>query len=292
LGFKHVVDIDLAKRFDTVCHDKLMSMLREQVDDGQVLDLIRRFLGSGVMKDGLVSPTTEGVPQGGPLSPLLSNIYLTSFDRMLEARGLRFVRYADDCNIYVKSRKAAERVMESSTRFLEGKLKLKVNQEKSKVGSPRRLKFLGFSLYELKGKAGVRIHEKSEKRFKDKVRMITKRNRGRSAVSILIELKRYIIGWLGYYRLAALASKAKDWDAWIRAKIRAYIWKQWKKARTRAKNLRSLGQGREQAWKWANTRKGHWRVAHSQILSMTLTNAYLERLGLVSISKLFKAGIS
>jgi group II intron reverse transcriptase/maturase len=287
-GYGHVVDIDLAKYFDSLNHDKLMSMLKEIVGDSRVRWLIFRFLKSGVMINGLVSATDEGSPQGGPISPVISNLYLTKFDRMLEKRGLKFVRYADDCNIYVKSRRAAERVMKSATRFLEGVLKLKVNQDKSKVGSPRKLKFLGFALWKLGNKSGVRIHEKSQKRFKDKVIAITKRNRGRSLRFVLDELRRYIIGWMGYYRLASLTGMTKKWDGWIRARVRMYIWKQWKRVGTRAKMLRLLGLHREKAWMWANTRKGYWRVAHSQILSITLTNKRLEALGLINMSKRYK----
>jgi group II intron reverse transcriptase/maturase len=290
MGYTSVVDIDLAKFFDTLNHDILMRTLREKVYDLSLLRLIRRFLKSGVMIDGLCSPTEEGAPQGGPMSPLLSNIYLTKFDRVLEERGHKFVRYADDCNIYVKSRRAAHRVMESCTQFLEEKLKLKVNKDKSQVGSPSRLKFLGFAMWKIKGKTGIRIHEKSEKRFKDKVRQLTKRNRGHSVGFVCWELKKYLIGWLGYYGLASLKSKAALWDGWIRAKMRTYIWKQWKRLRTRYRNLRSFGLDHEQAWKWANTRKGYWRVAHSQILGTTMTNDYLKRRGLVSIAELYAKG--
>ena len=240
------------------------------------------------MADGLVSPTEAGVPQGGPLSPILSNLYLDKFDKMLEGRGLKFVRYADDCNIYVKSRRAAERVMKSATRFLEGELKLKVNLAKSQVGSPLKLKFLGFSMYKNKAGTGIRIHGKSEKRFKDKVRQITKRNRGRSVEMIAHELEVYLIGWVGYYRLASLKSKTKEWDSWIRARMRAFIWKQWKRVRTRLKMLRRFGLEKEQAWMWANTRKGYWRVSHSQILAKTMTNAYLEGRGIPSTEKIYQ----
>ncbi|MDR1296410.1 MAG: group II intron reverse transcriptase/maturase [Deltaproteobacteria bacterium] len=287
-GYNHVVDIDLAKYFDSICHDKLMSMLREVLDDKALRELICKFLKSGVMIGGLVSPTTEGAPQGGPISPVLSNIYLTKFDRMLESRGLKFVRYADDCNIYVKSRRAADRVMKSATSFLEGTLKLKVNQDKSKVGSPTRLKFLGFAMWKINGKSGIRVHEKSLKRFKDKVRRITRRNRGRSVETVFKEFETYAKGWLGYYRLASLVSKLGELDGWVRARSRAYIWKQWKRTRTKAKNLRKLGIDRETAWMWANTRKGYWRIAHSQVLSKSLTNKYLEERGLLCMLKHFE----
>lgn len=285
-GYAHVVDLDVKAYFDTICHDKLMEFLGKKIIDKGLLRLIRRFLRSGVMINGLVSPTESGVPQGGPLSAILSNVYLDKFDKMLEGRGLKFVRYADDCNIYVKSKRAAERVMQSSTRFLEGELRLKVNQAKSMVGSPLKLKFLGFSLYNIKGVSGIRVHEKSRERFKDKVRQITRRNRGRSVKAVCQELKVYATGWIAYYGLASLKSRLKEWDAWIRAKMRTYIWKQWKKVRTKARNLRRLGAGREDAWKWANTRKGYWRIAHSQVLCFTMTNEYLEGQGLMSLSRI------
>jgi group II intron reverse transcriptase/maturase len=221
-------------------------MLKEQVKEQNLIHLIRRFLRSGVMIDGLCSPTEKGAPQGGPLSPLLSNIYLTKFDNLLEERGLKFVRYADDCNIYVKSRRAAERVMKTSTEFLEEKLKLKVNQEKSQVGSPVKLKFLGFAMWKLNGKSGIRIHEASEKRLKDKIRAITRRNRGVSPGFVCYELKMYLRGWIGYYRLASLKSKAKVWDGWLRRKIRAFIWKKWKLPKARYRNLKNLGIDKKQ----------------------------------------------
>ena len=228
-GYTQVVDLDLAKYFDTVNHEILISMLREQVKDERVIRLIRKYLKSGVMINGLISPTTEGTPQGGNLSPLLSNIYLTAFDRMLESRGHKFVRYADDCNIYVKSRRAAERVMANCTKFLEGKLKLKVNRKKSQVGSPLRLKFLGFSMYKTGKKAGIRPHGKSIKRFKDKIRELTSRKQARSVELILKRLKRYTVGWLGYYSIADMESRIKSLNEWIRRRIRQIYWKQWKK---------------------------------------------------------------
>jgi group II intron reverse transcriptase/maturase len=287
MGYTHVVDIDMAKFFDTLNHDILMSMLKENLDDWQLRRLIFRFLKAGVFIRGLKSPSEEGTPQGGPLSPVLSNIYLTKFDKLLEEKGLKFVRYADDLNIYVKSHRAALRVLESSTRFLEGTLKLKVNQDKSMVGSPLKLKFLGFTLGMNKDGPYVRIHEKSQRRFKDKVKTITRRNRGRSVKVILLELRRYVTGWMGYYRLAALKTKLKEYDGWVRRRMRTYIWKQWKTVRNKFKNLRKLGIGRETAWMWANTRKGHWRISGSQVLSMSMTNKYLEGLGLLNMSELF-----
>ena len=216
-------------------------MLREQVKDERVIRLIRKYLKSGVMINGLISPTTEGTPQGGNLSPLLSNIYLTAFDRMLESRGHKFVRYADDCNIYVKSRRAAERVMANCVKFLEGTLKLKVNRKKSQVGSPLRLKFLGFSMYKTGKKVGIRPHGKSIRKFKDKIRELTSRKQARSVEIILKRLKRYTVGWLGYYSIADMESNIKRLNEWIRRRIRQIYWKQWKKIKTKHDNLVKLG---------------------------------------------------
>jgi len=287
-GYTHVVDIDLAKYFDTVNHDLLIDMVREQVKDERVIKLIRKYLKSGVMKDGLVNSTEEGTPQGGNLSPLLSNIYLTGFDQMLESRGHKFVRYADDCNIYVKSRRAAERVMESCTKYLEGKLKLKVNREKSKTGSPLKLKFLGFSLYKTGRGTGIRPHEKSLKRFKDKVRELTSRKQARPIEQILLRLKRYTTGWLGYYAIADMRNRMKDLNEWARRRIRQIFWKQWKRIRTKHDNLVRRGLSDGQAWQWANSRLGYWRVAGSWILATTLTNEYLESIGYDDFAKRYE----
>jgi len=288
-GYEYVVDIDLAKYFDTVNHDMLINMVKEEIKDERIIKLIRKFLKSGVMENGVINPSTEGTPQGGNLSPLLSNIYLNKFDKLLESRGHKFVRYADDCNIYVKSQRAAERVMQSCINYLEGKLKLKVNMQKSRTGKPTQTKFLGFSLYQIKGRTGIRPHEKSIKRFKDKVRKITKRNRGRSIKSILLELRRYTIGWLGYYSLADMSGKMKALNSWIRRRIRMYIWKQWKKVKTRFYNLKRLGIPKSKSWEWANTRKAYWRIASSFILSRSLINEYLASLGYVDIFQRYKA---
>jgi len=287
-GYTRVVDLDLAKYFDTVNHDLLINMIREHVKDERVILLIRRFLKSGVMVDGLVSATTEGTPQGGNLSPLLSNIYLNKFDRMLESRGHKFVRYADDCNIYVKSPRAAERVMTSCIKYLEGKLKLTVNREKSQTGTPLKRKFLGFSLYKTGKKTGIRPHQKSLKRFKDRVRKITSRKRGRSIKQVLYELKVFTTGWLGYYAVASMKKRIAALNEWIRSRIRMYLWKQWKKVSARFTNLKRLKVPKDKAWQWANTRKGYWRIAHSWILTRSLTNKYLASIGYDDISQRYE----
>jgi len=283
-GYSNVVDIDLAKYFDTVNHNLLIRMLREHVTDERVISLIRKFLKSGVLADGFVNPTEEGTPQGGNLSPLLSNIYLTSFDRLLESRNHRFVRYADDCNIYVKSRRASVRVMISCVRFLEGKLKLKVNQGKSRIGSPLKLKFLGFSLYKTGKKTGIRPHQKPLETFKKRVKEITSRRRGRAVSQILHETKVFTRGWLGYYAIADMRSRMSELNEWIRRRIRQYVWKQWKKISAKFRNLKQLGIPEERAWMWSNTRLGYWRTAGSPILTRSLTNKYLASIGYDDIS--------
>jgi len=283
-GYRRVVDLDLSKYFDTINHELLMEMLRTKISDQRVLSLIKRYLKSGVMINGVTMRTEEGSPQGGNLSPLLSNIYLTSFDRELERRGHKFVRYADDVNIYVKSQRAAERVLASSRKFLEAKLKLKVNETKSMAGSPLRLKFLGFALRSTtKGQAGIRIHEKSMDRFKGKVRELTRRNQGNSVDWMLHKLRQYTIGWLGYYAIADMKSSMQRMNEWIRRKIRTYVWKQWKQVRTRFSRLQSLGISEGDAWEWANTRKGYWRIAGSWILTRSLTNQRIAEMGYADI---------
>ncbi len=283
-GYHRVVDIDLSKYFDTINHELLMEMLRERIKDKRLLNLIKCYLKSGVMINGVVVSTSEGSPQGGNLSPLLSNIYLTAFDRELERRGHKFVRYADDVNIYVRSQRAAERVLSSSRKYLESKLKLKVNEDKSKAGSPLKLKFLGFSLHSTsKGQANIRIHEKSIDRFKSKIRELTKRNQGRSIEYVLGKLNQYTTGWLGYYAIADMKMFMQQANEWIRRKIRTYVWKQWKRVRTRFARLQEYGIPESKAWEWANTRKGYWRIANSWILSRTITNQRIEEMGYCNI---------
>jgi group II intron reverse transcriptase/maturase len=290
-GYSHVVDIDLEKYFDTVNHDILMDMVMMEVKERPIIRLIRAFLKSGVMADGIVSPTDEGTPQGGNLSPILSNIYLTRFDKLLDERGHKFVRYADDFVIYLKSERAAERVMANSIEFLEGKkMRLKVNREKSAIGSPVKLKFLGFGLYTRRdGTKGVRIHPKSIKRFKAKVKQITKRNRGRKFDRIVYELKRYTDGWIQYYGIADMKNLMVTLNQWIRRRLRMYIWKQWKKVSARFKNLQKLGATRQKAWEWANTRKSYWHISNSWPLTTTITNERLERRGYADISTKYEA---
>ena len=287
-GYVKVVDIDLAKYFDTVNHDILINSLRKEIKDEAVISLIRKFLKSGVMIKGIVNKTQEGTPQGGNLSPLLSNIYLTAFDQTLESRGHKFVRYADDCNIYVKSQRAAERVMTSCTKYLEDKLKLKVNQEKSKAGSPLRLKFLGFSLYKIGKKTGIRPHGKPIEDFKKKIRQLTSRKQAKPIKEILKGIRKYTIGWLGYYSIANMSSRINTLNEWVRRRIRQIFWKQWKKPAARFENLKRLGIPKRKAWEWANSRLGYWRIADSWILHRSLTNEYLASIGYDNIAKRYE----
>jgi RNA-directed DNA polymerase len=284
-GCTWVVDIDLEKFFDRVNHDILMSKLEKRIGDKRVLKLIRRYLESGVMINGIKVATEEGTPQGGPLSPLLANIMLDELDKELERRGHKFCRYADDCNIYVKSRSAGNRVMKSIKKFIETKLKLKVNEAKSAVDRPWKRKFLGFSFYIKENKVRIRIHEKSIKRFKEKVREITNRNKGISMEYRIHRLNQITTGWVNYFGLADAKGIMKALDEWIRRRLRACIWKQWKKIKTKYDNLLKLGLEKQKAWAYANTRKGYWRISNSQILSMTLTNKYFEGIGYKSLSK-------
>jgi RNA-directed DNA polymerase len=278
-GYRWCVDLDLEKFFDRVSHDKLMGRMAERVGDKRLLKLIRAFLRAGVMEHGLVSPTEEGTPQGGPLSPLLSNIVLDAFDRELERRGLRFARYADDCNIYVRSQRAGERVMESITRFITTKLKLKVNQQKSAVARPWARKFLGFSFTN----AGVpkrRIAPKAADRFKERVRELTRRTKGVGIERMVEDLARYERGWIGYYGKCQTPSVLEGLEKWVRRRLRSVIWKQWKRGTVRFTELRKRGVRGDLAAKTAGSAHGPWRLADSPGLHIALPNAYFDSLGL------------
>lgn len=287
-GYKHVVDIDMKAYFDTVNHDKLMYYIEKKVQDKRVLHLIRQYLKSGIMVNGLFEASDEGTPQGGNLSPLLSNIYLNEFDNLLTERGHKFVRYADDCNIYVKSRRAGHRVMESSIQFLEGKLKLTVNREKSAVGSPVRRKFLGFCILPTRNGVKIRPHQQAKTTVKQKLKKITKRNRGRNIEVLFKQIKQLMTGWINYYGISAMKSFIVDLNGWLKRRIRQYIWKQWKIPRTKRKNLIQLGIDEQKAYEWSNTRKGYWRISASYILHRSLTDEKLAQLGYMDISKKYQ----
>jgi RNA-directed DNA polymerase len=278
-GYRGVVDLDLEKFFDRVCHDQRMARIAARVSDKRMLKLIRAFLTAGVMEDGLVSPVDEGTPQGGPLSPLLSNIVLDEFDRELERRGLRLARYADDSNIYVRSRRAGERVMESLTRFLTTKLKLKVNQQKSAVAQPWERKFLGFS-FTANREPKRRIAPKAVLRFKERVRELTSRTRGVSVERMVEALARYLRGWIGYFGKCQTPSVLASLEEWVRRRLRSAIWKQWKRGKVRFAELRKRGVGKDLAAKTAGSAHGPWRLANSPALAIALPNAYFTSLGL------------
>jgi RNA-directed DNA polymerase len=278
-GYSWVVDLDLEKFFDRVNHDRLMARLASRIRDKRVLRLIRCFLQAGVMENGLVSPVEEGTPQGGPLSPMLSNIVLDELDRELERRGHRHVRYADDCNIYVRSQRAGERVMESITRFLTTKLKLKVNQAKSAVAQPKNRKFLGFSFTGGK-KPRRRIAPKAILRFKERIRELTCRTRGISMEQRAKELSRYLRGWQGYFGFCQTPSVLNSLEQWFRRRLRSVLWKQWKRGSKRFAELRQRGIGPDLAAQTAGSPHGPWRLAKSPALNFALPNAYFDSLGI------------
>jgi RNA-directed DNA polymerase len=282
-GHAVVVDIDLEKFFDRVNHDILMGLVAKRVTDKRLLKLIRGFLTAGVLEGGLVSPTEEGTPQGGPLSPLLSNLMLDVLDKELEKRGHRFVRYADDCNIYVRSRKAGERVLAGIERFLEKRLKLKINKAKSAVARPSVRKFLSFS-FTRRRRPRRRIAPQALARFKAKVRELTRRTCGRSLAQIVKELSVYLIGWRGYFGFCQTPSVLRKLDEWIRRRLRAVVWTQWKHGPARFDELRRRGVGRELALKTAGNPRGPWRLANSAALTMALPNIFFASLGLPSVA--------
>ena len=281
-GYEWAVDIDLEKFFDRVNHDMLMARVARVVKDKRVLKLIRAYLKSGVMVEGVVIDTEEGAPQGGPLSPLLSNIMLDDLDKELEQQGHNFVRYADDCNIYVKTQRAGERVMESVKAYLEKKLKLKVNPKKSKVDRASRVKFLGFSFFKRKGEVLIRVAKRSRERFCEKLRRLTKRTRSGKLEEVIQEINRYTMGWIGYYRLANTPSVYEDLDSWIRRRLRQMIWKRWKRGTTRYQMLVKLGIPRWYAQEGAGG-KSPWHMANSPVINAALSNDYLRNSGLKSV---------
>jgi RNA-directed DNA polymerase len=279
-GLRYVVDIDLSKFFDRVNHDRLLARLATRVKDKRVLKLIRSFLNSGVMIGGLEQPTEEGTPQGGPLSPILSNIVLDELDKELEKRGLCFVRYADDCVIFVRSKRAGDRVMQSVSRFIEKKLRLKVNREKSAIGRPWERKYLGFCLTNTRKNPKIRVHWKTIKRFKQRVREITARRRGRSLSQVINELKQFISGWWNYYRLTESFNRLRPLPHWIRRRLRALVWKHWLNRKTRVRELLKRGISRNFALTTGCARKGPWRMSKVKWVSIALPDKHFESLGL------------
>ena len=290
-GYRYAVDIDLERFFDTVNHAKLIEILQRTIKDDAVISLIHRYLNAGVMIGTKVEPTREGTPQGGPLSPLLANILLNELDKELGRRGHPFVRYADDGLIFCKSRRACERVKESITKFIENKLKLKVNREKTECAHIGRLKFLGYGLYVYKGKCRLRLHEKSEGKLRRKLKQITSRSNGMGYEQRKTALRNYLRGWVEYFNLADMGNKVCEIDQWLRRRLRMCIWKSWKKPRTRVKNLIRCGIDRWQAYQWGNTSKGYWRIAASWILTRAIGDEALHRAGYSWIGCYYSASV-
>ena len=280
-GYNVVVDLDLEKFFDRVNHDLLLARVAERIADKRVLKLIRAFLNAGVMEDGLVRPVEEGTPQGGPLSPLLSNLVLNDLDKELERRGHRFCRYADDCNIYVRSRRAGERVMASISRFLTNRIKLKVNEAKSAVARPEERKFLGFSI--ANDGSERRIALQALAKFKARIQEITRRTRGRSLPQIVDELKPYLIGWRSYFGFCQTPRVLTNLEAWIRRRLRMYLWRQWKSGPKRFKELRRRGVAKFLAAVAAGSPTGFWRMSGHPALQKALRNPVFDSLGLPRI---------
>jgi len=280
-GYRFVVDFDLSKFFDRVNHDRLLSRLATRVKDRRVLKLIRAFLESGVMVGGLTEPTGEGVPQGGPLSPVLSNIVLDEFDKELERRGLRFVRYADDIVIYVRSRRAGERVLESVTRFITRRMRLKVNADKSGVNHPWTSKFLGFTLTNSVNEPQIRLHWKTVQRLKERVRELTGRSCGRSVTRVVGDLSEYLRGWWNYFGLIRSRNRLARLDVWIHRRLRTLVWKQWKRPKARIRELIKRGIPGAIAGPVGAARKGPWRMSQVKWVVFALPGRYFESLGLV-----------
>jgi len=286
-GHIYAVDMDLEKYFDTINHSKLIEILSRTIKDGRLISLIHKYLRAGVVIGCNYEETFEGVMQGGPLSPLLGNVTLNELDKVLEQRGLRFVRYADDLMIYCKSKRSALRVMDNTVSFVERKLFLKVNREKTTVDLAWKLKYLGFSFYKFKSEIRVRIHPKSIIKMKAKVKLLTGRSFGLSNEERPIKLRRYIMGWINYFKIADIKSLLRAVDQWMRRRIRMVYWKQWKKIRTRFNQLISLGIEKGKAWEFANTRKGYWRISSSPVMQRSLTNDTLKKLNYIFFSEYY-----
>jgi group II intron reverse transcriptase/maturase len=278
-GYKYVVDMDLEKYFDTVNQSKLIEVVSRTIKDGRVISLIHKFLKAGVVERHTFKETGVGVPQGGPLSPLLSNIMLNELDKELEKRGHKFVRYADDMMIFCKSKKSGERTLQNILPYIEKKLFLKVNKEKTVVAYVGKVKFLGFSFYKHRSGMRLRVHPKAIAKMKSKIKEYTARSNGWGNEYRIDKLKQYIRGWINYFKIADMKSMLKETDEWMRRRLRMVYWKQWKKIRTRFRMLKQFGINEWKAWEFANTRKGYWRISNSPILSRSLGNNILKDLG-------------
>ena len=287
-GYVQAVDMDLEKFFDTVSHSKLIEVLSRTVKDGRVISLIHKYLNAGVMKDGKLGPSETGVPQGGPLSPLLSNIMLNELDRELDRRGHKYVRYADDMVILCKSKRSAQRALANILPYIEGKLFLRVNREKTSVSPISKIKFLGYCFYKVKGEGRLRVHPKTITKMKANLKKLTSRSNGWGNEERKEALRQYIIGWVNYFKLADMNKLLVRIDEWYRRRLRMVIWKQWKRIRTRLVNLLNLGVKKPKAWEWANTRKSYWHAANSFILSTTITNERLRQTGYLFLTDYYR----
>ena len=286
-GYVYVVDMDLEKFFDTVCQSKLIEVLSRTIKDGRVISLIHKYLNAGVISRGVFEKTEVGMPQGGPLSPLLSNIMLNELDKELTHRGHRFVRYADDCMIFCKSRKSAERTLENIIPFIEGKLFLKVNRSKTSVEHISRVKYLGYSFYRYQGKCRFRVHPKSIVKMKNKIRELTNRSNGWGNEYRALKLTQYIRGWVNYFGMADMKKLLQTTDEWLRHKIRVIYWKQWKKVKTKYKELKKLGVENEKAWICANMRNGNWFCSGYFVLQTAFNNKKLRELGYPTFTEFY-----
>jgi len=287
-GYKYAVDMDLEKFFDTVNQSKLIEVLSRTVKDGRVVSLIHKYLNAGVVIRNKFEETSMGVPQGGPLSPLLSNVMLNELDKELEKRGHPFVRYADDMVIFCKSKRSADRTLANIVPYIENKLFLRVNREKTTTAYISKVKFLGYSFYVSKGKGRLRVHPKSIAKMKERIRTLTSRSNGWGYARRKVALRQYITGWVNYFKLADMKNLLIKVDEWYRRRLRMMIWKQWKRIRTRGRNLMKLGINKYMAWEYANTRKGYWRTAGSAILNRSVTSKRLLQAGYIFFSDYYR----
>jgi RNA-directed DNA polymerase len=287
-GYTYVVDMDLEKFFDTVNQSKMIDLLSRTIKDGRVVSLIHKYLTAGAVSKGKFEETELGLVQGGNISPLCSNIMLNELDRELERRGIKFVRYADDMLLFARTKRSAQRMLEHILPFIEGKLRLRVNREKTVVAYIGKIKFLGYGFYPSKDGIKLRVHAKSISKMKARVKELTARSNGFGYEKLKLKLKQFITGWLNYFKLADMKKLLKVTDQWLRRRIRMYIWKRWKRVRTRYAMLRKFGNDHNTAFKFACTRKGYWRIAKSPILSTTVTDARLKQAGYITFSEYFK----
>lgn len=287
-GYSYAIEMDLEKFFDKVNHSKLIEVLSRTIKDGRVISLIHKYLNAGVMNGDRYDPSEQGVPQGGPLSPLLSNIMLNELDKELSLRGHKFVRYADDAVIVCRSKRSAERTLQNILPFIEKKLFLKVNREKSHIAPVREIKFLGYSFYKHKGEGRLRIHPKSMQKMRAKLKELTSRSNGWGNERRKESLRQYIVGWMHYFKLADMESLLVKVDEWYRRRVRMVIWKQWKRIGTKLTNLIKLGVKKSKAWEWANTRKGYWHIANTFVMSTTITTERLRKAGYIFLTDYYR----